>query len=308
MGVLYVLEDIRNPVLDFLFSLFTFLGSEAAVLVLAMVLLWCGDKKFGRLVLYTVFFSLGSNILLKNIFRVPRPWVRDPSFTAVESALPGATGYSFPSGHTANAVTSYGCVAVFGRGRAVRIICGSAVFLIALSRLYLGVHTFWDVLVSLVLGVVILFAVEYVYRRSLESRKFRNLLDGACVVFAVVMLAYVLLTQGNGDSELDAEGVKNAYSAFGAVLAFVFAMRFDDAYIKYPTEAALWAQALKLVLGAVLVFGVKEILKEPLNMVFAYHPFAHAVRYFFMVAVGGVIWPMSFGVWSRLGRARKKNQ
>lgn len=95
MGVLYVLEDIRNPVLDFLFSLFTFLGSEAAVLVLAMVLLWCGDKKFGRLVLYTGFFSLGSNILLKNIFRCAEPMGERPFVYRSGTALPGATGYSF---------------------------------------------------------------------------------------------------------------------------------------------------------------------------------------------------------------------
>ena len=55
MGVLYVLEDIRNPVLDFLFSLFTFLGSEAAVLVLGAL----GDATMWE----AVFADVGVSVI-----------------------------------------------------------------------------------------------------------------------------------------------------------------------------------------------------------------------------------------------------
>lgn len=61
---------------------------------------WCYDKKFARRIGLT-YFSSGLVVQnLKIIFRIPRPWILDPDFHPVQSAIPHATGYSFPSGHT----------------------------------------------------------------------------------------------------------------------------------------------------------------------------------------------------------------
>ena len=43
-------------------------------------------------------------------------WVLDPDFSIVESARAGATGYSFPSGHTQNAFSSFGCLGMWAKG------------------------------------------------------------------------------------------------------------------------------------------------------------------------------------------------
>lgn len=63
------------------------------------------------------------NQFLKLLFRIPRPWVRDPDFTIVESARAQATGYSFPSGHTQNAVATFGGIARSTRRPWVRWTC-----------------------------------------------------------------------------------------------------------------------------------------------------------------------------------------
>ena len=111
MQFLYLLEKIRNPILDFLMSTITFVGGEAVFLAIAIVLIWCTEKRYGYLTLLTCFFGTILNQVLKLTFRIPRPWIKDPDFTIVESAREEATGYSFPSGHTQTAVGSYGAVA-----------------------------------------------------------------------------------------------------------------------------------------------------------------------------------------------------
>ena len=74
MQFLYFLEKIRNPVLDFLMSTITFVGGEAVFLAIAIVLIWCTEKRYGYFTLLTCFFGTVINQMLKLTFRIPRPW------------------------------------------------------------------------------------------------------------------------------------------------------------------------------------------------------------------------------------------
>ena len=104
MSFLYWLESIRCPFLDAVMQAFTCFGEELAFLLLALTIFWCVSKEEGYYLLFVGFFGTVLNQFLKLLCRIPRPWVRDPDFTIVESARSGAGGYSFPSGHTQNAV------------------------------------------------------------------------------------------------------------------------------------------------------------------------------------------------------------
>jgi len=92
--------------------------------------------------------------ILKRVFREPRP-------TAVEH-LVEFNGFSFPSGHSLVSAAAYGTlatlVASYLRDRRVRTaigaICWSIVALIAISRVYLGVHYPGDVIAGVILGIV----------------------------------------------------------------------------------------------------------------------------------------------------------
>ena len=122
MSFLYFLESIRNPVLDAFFSLITYFGDETLFIVFGLLFFWCVDKTEGY---YLLSVGLTGNVLnqfMKLIFRVPRPWVKDPDFTIVESAREGATGYSFPSGHTQTSVGVFGAVARWHKEKAIRFM------------------------------------------------------------------------------------------------------------------------------------------------------------------------------------------
>lgn len=72
--------------------------------------------------------------------------------------------YSFPSGHTASSFTVLG-IFLFGIKK-YRVSCFILAFLIAFSRLYLGVHYFTDVLGGAVLGLVDAYLVYRLYLRK----------------------------------------------------------------------------------------------------------------------------------------------
>lgn len=66
--------------------------------------------------------------------------------------------------------------------------------------------------------------------------------------------------------------------------------------------AVWWAQAAKLVIGLALVMAVRVGMKPVLASLFGDALFTHGVRYFLMAVVGGVLWPMTFRFWARLGQ------
>ncbi len=297
MKFLYFLESIRNPVLDTLMSLITELGSEALFLAVALCVFWCIDKKAGYYVLITGFVGISLNQFLKLAFRIERPWVKDPNFTIVESARAEATGYSFPSGHTQNITGVLGGVArFFSKKKALVWTCLVFIALVALSRMYLGVHTPLDVGVSLAVGAFLVFVLYPLVMKAFENDKVMYVLMGTVILMAVLFVCYTELY--NFPTNIDADnyysGLKNSYSLLGAVLAFPVIYFVDKRYIKFDTDACLWGQALKLVAGAAIALAIKSLLKSPLNVLFDGHCASNALRYFAVVIFSGIIWPLTF--------------
>ncbi|MBR5134670.1 MAG: phosphatase PAP2 family protein, partial [Clostridia bacterium] len=121
MALLYWLESIRTPALDAVMLTVTHLGEEILFMVAALFMMWCVNKYEGYYLLSVGLLGTQINQFLKVTFRIPRPWNLDPQFHAVEAAIPEATGYSFPSGHTQCAVGTYGGIAAWNRSLWVRI-------------------------------------------------------------------------------------------------------------------------------------------------------------------------------------------
>ncbi len=306
MPVLYFLEGLRTPVLDTLFSLVTHLGGEAVFLALTLTVLWCIDKKTGYLLLLIGYVGILANQFLKLAFRVPRPWVRDPSFTIVESARAGATGYSFPSGHTQNAIDVFGTLAHSVKRRAWRAVLIALIALVALSRMYLGVHTPWDVGVSLAIGIVLQLALYPLFSRAYDSRHSMLFVLGGFVAAAGALTVYTTCAPFPADMDAEnlADGIKNAYTFLGCTIAIVPVYLADRHRLHYRTDAPLPGQVVKLVLGLCLALLVKGVLKAPLLALTGGHPVAHAIRYAILVLFIGIVWPITFPLFRKLGAPR----
>ena len=305
MEFLYLLEKIRNPALDAIMSVITYFGDEILFMAVAMLMFWCVDKYRGYLVLCVGFVGTIINQFLKLAFRIPRPWVKDPNFTIVESAREAATGYSFPSGHTQNAVGTFGSVAATSRRRAVQIVCIVLAILVSLSRMYLGVHTPLDVGVSLLIAIALIAVmtplVNYFRRDPHKMNYFLWALFAVAVAYTLFVELYKF--PADVDSHNLASGTKNAYTLLGAIGGMCIAYPIERRYIKFDTKAVWWAQIIKLVVGLALAVGIKEGFKAILKPIFGadFMP-AHAIRYAALVLFAALVWPLTFKFFAKLGK------
>lgn len=302
MDFLRFLESIRTPMGEAFFSAVTHLGEETIFIVIGLLFFWCIDKKKGYFILTVGFTGTVLNQFLKLWFRVPRPWVKDPNFTIVESARAEATGYSFPSGHTQMAVGMYGAVARTCKSIWLRIICVLICILVPLSRMYLGVHTPADVAVSIVVALVLIIGVYPVLNKATEKPKYMRVYFAVMVALTAAFLAFVLWYPFPADIDTHnyEEGVKNAYKMLGCIFGLWIAYEMDLRYTHFDTKGVCWVQLMKLVPGLLILLAIKSGLKEPLYALLKGNYLADGIRYFLLTAVAGGVWPMTFKFWNKL--------
>lgn len=304
MDFLRLLESIRMPWLDECMLLITQLGEETAFLVAALILFWCVDKYRGYYLLSVGFVGTLLNQFMKLLFRVPRPWVLDPQFTILEQAREGAGGYSFPSGHTQSSIGTFGSIAYTTKNRWVRIAAVAVAVLVPFSRMYIGVHTPLDVIVAAAMAVVLIIGLRPVVLGN--CKKYMPALLGVMTVMAVSFLCYVKLYPFPEDIDAHnlASGVKNAYTLLGALLGLLAVYIADEKWLNFEVKAVWWAQILKVAAGLGLVLVVKSGLKAPLNALLG-ESVGRSVRYFLIVIVAGILWPLSFHWFAKLGNRER---
>ncbi len=303
MEFLYLLEGIRNPVLDTIMQLITHLGEETVFIILGMLFLWCIDKAEGYYLLTVGFWGTQINQLLKINFRIDRPWVRDPSFKAVESAIPEATGYSFPSGHTQSAVGSFGAIARWSKARWLRILCIAACILVPFSRMYLGVHTPADVLTSIAIALLLIFGLYPLVRKGMQDPKWMRILL-ACLwgwSLAQVLFMELFPFPAATDPEMLYSAAKNAYKMLGAISGFYLVYELDQRFIRFDTKGSWWVQLLKLIPGLGLSLGIKELAYLALGWM-ADELLMRCIAYFLLVLFAGAVWPLTFKYFQKLDK------
>lgn len=304
MQFLYLLEQVRLPGLNEFMLTITQLGEETAFLVIALILFWCVDKYKGYFVLSVGFVGTLVNQFLKLWFRIPRPWVLDGNFTILEQAREAASGYSFPSGHTQSAVGTFGSIAYTTNNKTIRIIGVMLAALVAFSRMYIGVHTPLDVFVSIAVAIMLIVIMKYF------------VLDNFKRYFPYVFLAMFALATGlllfvecyTFPADIDVHnlesGIKNAYTLLGSLIGLLFVYIVDEKWLKFNTKAIWWAQILKVAGGLGVVLIVKSGLKTPINFLFG-ELVGRSVRYMLIVVAAGILWPLTFRFFSKLGPKEK---
>jgi len=170
------LHGIASPGLDTFMNLLTDLGSILVLPVLFVVieagLLWRRRLRAG---LFLAVACLGSLVLqgtMKLFFARPRPQL------PYANVLPD---FSFPSGHTMNAVIFYGAVAlllwsIVGRraGLAAIVVATVIALGVGISRIYLGYHYFTDVVGGILAGIAWLVVVSAAFRARPTWQRWRT--------------------------------------------------------------------------------------------------------------------------------------
>ena len=162
----YLIKDNITPIakiITFLASTYFFIG--LSILLLIMI----KNKKTGLSIIVNLGLSALTNFIVKNIVQRPRP---------IDHRLISETGFSLPSGHSMVSMAFYGYLIYltykYIKNKKLKIsltiFLSLLIFLVGLSRIYLGVHYTTDVLAGYLLGISYLIIYINVINNVLKNK------------------------------------------------------------------------------------------------------------------------------------------
>lgn len=260
MNFLRFLSGIRLPFLDGLFQFFTYFGQAVPLLLVLCALYWCLNKEVAARI-GLAFFTSGLVLQNLKIFcRIDRPWVLDPDFHPVESAVPGATGYSFPSGHSQSAAAFWGYLACYYQKKKRAFFFVLAFLVVGFSRMYLGCHTPKDVLTGILIGLASVVFIRFAVRHIPNTRN-ANLMVSLFFILVCTFTAihaFSLLSQGI----ISEANAKDCITAAGSGIGFAVGWYLERVYIRFSLPQTSKKRALRFLVGVLLLLLLKLLLSS----------------------------------------------
>lgn len=274
------IQSFRSSFFDLFFNLISFLGEESVYILLLSIIYFTIDKKKGELLSFTMFFTGIFNNTIKGIVDAPRPFEKYPD--KITNLRPEtSTGSSFPSGHTQIFSSFWMSVYLEFRKRFLLYIAIIFSILMALSRLYLGVHFLEDVLVSIVLG----FGAAYLIHKYVSPLDERKRMVVYVTTF-VLFLPFVLILN-----------TADLYKTYGLLIGFIFALLFEHKYVRFEIHNNLKKNCVRVVLGLLLMLSVQLGFKVIFDFsIFSFIPsnVLDMIRYTLITFLGLGVYPILF--------------
>lgn len=257
--IILYLQQFSSPILDTIFKSITFLGNEDFYLVAIPLTYWCVDKKFGVKLGIAFLLCAYINDYLKHIFETARPTID------VVKVLIEQPGYAFPSGHSQSAVVFWGVIAWELKKAWSSTLAVVLMFLIGISRLYLGVHWPIDVLGGWTIGAIIM-GVYILYDSKVSKREINiKLLPKIILVLISGVLFYFLSPESS--------------VMVGTYVGLAIGYFLEKEYINFTPRSVWWYQVLKVVVGIIGVLAIRILVKKFFAIMPEEFYFYNAIRY-----------------------------
>ncbi len=296
LDYLLFLQGIREHAGQFINTLFvciTDLGSTYPTLILLAVVYYGIDTDLGKNMVRMAGLSFMLNGIMKLSVCAFRPWVRDTSIVPLQKA----TGYSFPSGHTSNAVSTYGTLGmqVRDKNKCLSVFMLILVLLIGFSRNYVGAHTPQDVVTGFCSSAALLIAMIKIKRITggKDAKKVGWIFLGITAIICIISVIffeirpYPVPPVVNGEALADT-GVLiiDSFEAVG-ILIGVAAVDVLHAYIpECRTEnTPITVKIRRIVVGLLVILSVKIGLK-PVFSIFLPFRYTKVLLNFFIIFIG----------------------
>jgi len=296
------LQDLRNATGGIFNEVFNGLSKFAVDIMpfLPYLIFWGLSRTWGYRFILT--HSLGElvNGVVKLTVCAYRPWIRSDKIIPAGDSKTAATGYSFPSGHSQSAATTYGCTvaATWNRKRWVAVMCIVLIALTGFSRNFLGVHTPQDVIVGITEGVLMVLLVGRLMKWLDGDDKRTDLMTVVGVAVVAIALVYVTLKHYpedvvDGKLLVDPQKMMNdCFKACGAMVG-VLAGSYVERH-KIHHEVPTGAPLLPLVSGVGLgiLFAWKNYFAGATVVALLGPHWGNFVARFMMAFFGVAIWPL----------------
>ena len=269
LNIIRAIQSIANPFLDGLFQFITMFGEEAILIPLIAVIYWAFNKKMGEYIAYASLTSVLVNGAIKDIFKAKRP-IGEPGIRSLR--IETATGYSFPSGHTQGTASFWSAIAIYLKNNYMYAISALIIILVAISRLYLGVHYPKDVLFGAIFGIL----------TSFITYKLFNKVNNKTALYFITFIIFIpaLLYAHSADF----------IKGMGTFLGFALGIYVEKKYVNFSVEGKSVNKILRVVIGLAILI----LLKVGLKAVFPNKLVFHFLRYFIIVFFGIGLYPAIF--------------
>jgi len=270
--IIRAIQSISTPFLDLVMQAITILGEQIFLVPVAALIFWCVSKELGY---WLCGCAAAGNLTvnaLKTVFAVARP-IGVEGIRVLRAST--ATGTSFPSGHTQAGANFCTALARATGRRRFYILAAVVPVLIALSRLYCGVHWPTDVLAGLAIGILLPLLLWRLYRRILPSKR--------PLFFLGLTLIFIPFLFLKGD-------VTDLWKSFGFSLGIAVGNYLEQKYVRFETGGRFGKLALQYLIG----MGIVLVFEAGLKAVFPEGNLFALIRYSILPVVMLAGWPALF--------------
>lgn len=252
-GFIIFLQSKVTPLLQKFFEAVTFFGDEYAIILIIGFLYWGYKKDLGKKIGLYFVSALMTTVVLGNIVLRRRPYFdhdgikclkpRSSEGDPYDMAL---QGFSFPSGHATNSVSTYAALGCSVKKKALKAVLFLIPLLIGLSRVTLGVHYPTDILAGYVISALLILLISAIKNQYI-------------VYLLIVLIGIVGCFFSKSADFFSSLGI-----AFGIIAGFIF----EEKFVCFENTKKVSFMILRTLGGLVLFVLVDKILEIPFSKEF----------------------------------------
>ena len=248
------LQNKVTPILQKIYEFITFFGDIYAMIMIIGFLYWGYKKDLGKRIATYAVSSLIVSISLNNIVMRRRPYFDHDQIKCLKPRSDEGDiydtvvqGYSFPSGHSVDSITSYGVIGFNTKSKLLKFVFIFAIpVIIGLSRIALGVHYPTDIIAGWILAGLIVFGIS-----KINNKK---------ALYLGVLLLGIIGCFFNRSNDY--------FSALGIAFGFFGAFIFEEKYVNFENTKSIPLMIIRTIGGVVLFVVLDTLLKLPFSSEF----------------------------------------
>ena len=268
------------PGTEYFFRFITEFGGTLVYLAIFFIIFWGINKNIAKGLLFIYVSSNFVNFYAKALIANERPpesnWI-----------LISASHLSTPSGHAMSSTVFWGYTAMKFKNYAMWFLSAVVVFLVGMSRIYLGVHWLGDVFTGWLFGLIILLLV-WILEEPIRNFVSKQNIFLIYLGLALVGLIMMILTEILYDSIYDFG------TPGGQMIGLALGFALEEKFVNFEIQDDIgkkWKLILRILIGilliAVVYLGIYLIIDTNIFWM-------NALHYGITLILGIFIWPLLF--------------